>query len=81
MGLSVSFKHIVPAKAPSEAFYCTNIIVHILSPLSDSWLFLNQREGKPFIVSLKIDENRYKQNISTDPYFWCYSYAIFTTKF
>ena len=33
------------------------------------------------IVSLKIDENRYKQKISTDPYFWCYSYAVFTTKF
>ena len=33
------------------------------------------------IVSLKIDENRYKQKISTDPYFGCYSYAVFTTKF
>ena len=33
------------------------------------------------IVSLKIDENRYKQNISTDPYSGCYSYAVFTTKF
>ena len=40
--------HIVPTKAPSEAFYCTNITVHILSALSDSWLFLNQRKGKPF---------------------------------
>ena len=29
-------------------------------------------------VSLKIDENRYKQQIS---YFGCYSYAVFTTKF
>ena len=33
------------------------------------------------IVSLKIDENRYKQKISTDPYFGCCSYAVFTTKF
>ena len=36
---------------------------------------------KSCIVSLKIDENRYKQKISTDPYFGCYSYAVFTTKF
>ena len=33
------------------------------------------------IVNLKIDENRYKQKISTDPYIGCYSYAVFTTKF
>ena len=33
------------------------------------------------IVNLKIDENRNKQKISTDPYFGCYSYAVFTTKF
>ena len=33
------------------------------------------------IVRLKIDENRYKQKISTDPNFGCYSYAVFTTKF
>ena len=33
------------------------------------------------IVRLKIDENRYKQKISTDPYFGWYSYAVFTTKF
>ena len=32
------------------------------------------------IVCLKIDENRYKQKISTDPYFGCYSYAVFSTK-
>ena len=26
-------------------------------------------------------ENRYKQKISTNPYFGCYRYAVFTTKF
>ena len=34
-----------------------------------------------YIVNLKIDENRYKQKISTDPYSRCYSYAVFSTKF
>ena len=29
-------------------------------------------------VPLKIDENRSKQKVSTDPYF---GYAVFTTKF
>ena len=33
------------------------------------------------IISLKIHENRYKQKISTNPYFGCYRYAIFTTNF
>ena len=33
------------------------------------------------IISLKIHENRYKQKISTNPYFGCYRYAVFTTKF
>ena len=37
--------------------------------------------GFTHIVSIMIDENRYKQKISTDPYFGCYSYAVFTTKF
>ena len=33
------------------------------------------------IVTLKIEENRYKQKISTDPYFGCYRYAVFITQF
>ena len=28
-----------------------------------------------------MDENRYKQKISTDPYFGCYGYAVFITQF
>ena len=55
-------------------------LLFILSRIS-IFVWCYQSPNSSCIVSLKIDENRYKQYISTDPYFGCYSYAVFTTKF
>ena len=44
-------------------------------------IFIDIIMMKTCIISLKIHENRYKQKISTNPYFGCNRYAVFTSKF
>ena len=50
----------------------------IIKTFSDVTLNLS---SKDYIISLKIYENRYKQKISTNPYFGYFRYSVFTKKF